>query len=116
MSYRYYPAVRSVDRSAFGVVPRSTLYMAGVGAIVGGTSAVAKNIRRVRDSQISREDAVKDTMKEAAGAGLATAAAAAVVRSVGATGLLSLAGVLVVATSAKYFIDSVVGPEKSPVP
>ncbi|MBC2712737.1 MAG: magnetosome protein MamC [Desulfosarcina sp.] len=85
-----------------------------MGAIIGGTAAAAKNIRRVKDAEINREEAVRNTIKEAAGAGLATAAATAVVGAVGATGLLSLVGILAMATGTKYLWDATTAPEKAP--
>ena len=95
-------------------VPRATLSMGGVGAVIGGTAAAAKNIRRVKEAEISREEAVRNTLKEAAGAGLATAAATAVIGAVGARGLLSLVGILTVATGTKYLWDAAVAPGKKP--
>ena len=92
--------------------PQVVLAMGGVGAIVGGTAAAARNIRRVKDARITREDAIKDTLREAAGAGLATATATVVVRAVGATGLLSLVGILAAATGAKYFWDAATAAPK----
>ncbi|GBC63516.1 hypothetical protein DENIS_4510 [Desulfonema ishimotonii] len=86
-------------------VPRASLMMAGVGAIVGGTAAAAKNIRRVREQQIDRREAVKDTAKEAAGAAVATGTATAVMGYVRAGSLVSLLGTIVVATGTKYLWD-----------
>lgn len=63
---------------------------------------------------INREEAVSDTIKEAAGTGLATATATAVVGAVGATGLLSLIGVLAAATGTKYLWNAATEPEKTP--
>ena len=106
MSYARYPAARAVANRTTGIVPRATAKMAGVGAIIGGTAAAAKNMRRVGNSQITREEAVIDTIKESAGAGLATAAATAAVTAAGATGFFSLLGIVVVATGTKYLWDS----------
>ena len=106
MSYARYPAARAVATRTTGIVPRATAKMAGVGAIIGGTAAAAKNMRRVGNSQATREEAVIDTIKESAGAGLATAAATAAVTAAGATGFFSLLGIVVVATGTKYLWDS----------
>ncbi len=80
--------------------------------MIGATAATAKNIQRVSNEEITRQEAVKDVLKEAAGTGLATAAAAAAVHATGARGLLSLVGVLAVATGAKYVWNSAIGAEK----
>jgi hypothetical protein len=97
------------------LVPRATLAMGGLGAIIGGTGAAAKNIRRVKNKEIEREDAVRDTLRESAGTGLATAAGTAVIGVAGVTGLLSLAGMLAVATGAKYLWDTATNPAQLPV-
>jgi hypothetical protein len=113
MSYSKHPAAYAATTRVTRFVPQASLAMGGLGAVIGGTAAAARNIRRVKDEGISREEAVKDTGREAAGAGLATAAATAVVGAVGATGLLSLVGVLAVATGAKYLWDSASTPRKA---
>ena len=105
MSYSRYPAARAVTTRTTDIVPRAAAKMAGVGAIIGGTAA-AKNMRRVGNSEISKEEAVMDTIKGSARAGLATAAATAAVTAAGATGFFSLLGIVVVATGAKYLWDS----------
>jgi len=110
MSYSHHPMAQSAMTLANRSVPRSSLAMGGVGAIIGGTAAAAKNIRRVKDGEIHREEAVRDTIKEAAGAGLATAAATALVGVFGATGLLSLVGIIAVATGTKYVWDAATAP------
>lgn len=113
MPYSKYPATRTATAKTTRFVPQNTLAMAGVGAIIGGTAAAAKNIRRVKHAEIKRDEAVKDTIKEAAGAGLATATATAVVGAIGATGLLSLVGLLSVATGTKYLWDAMTAPERT---
>jgi len=116
MSHPKHPAIYPSTTRVARFVPSAALAMGGAGAIIGGTAAAAKNIRRVKNEEIKREEAVKDTMKEAAGAGLATAAATAVVGAVGATGLLSLAGILAVATGTKYLWDAAADTEKRAQP
>lgn len=106
MSYGRYPAARASGTYVTQWLPRASLAMGGVGMIVGGTAAAAKNIRRVESAEINREEAVRDTFKEAAGAGLSTATATAVIGAVGATGFLSLFGAAAVATGAKYLWDA----------
>ncbi|GEM_PF-2473453 len=109
-----HPVAHAAATKVTRFVPQATLAMGGVGAIIGGTAAAAKNIRRVKDAEINREEAVRDTIKESAGAGLATATATAVVGAVGATGLLSLVGILAMATGTKYLWDAATAPEKAP--
>ncbi len=86
---------------------RPTLAMGAVGAIVGGTAAAARNISRVNKDEITRSEAVKDSLKEAGTTGVATATATAVVSSIGLTGTLSLVGLVAVAIGAKYATDKV---------
>jgi hypothetical protein len=114
MSFSHHPMAHSAMTNATRSVPRSSLAMGGVGAIIGGTAAAAKNIRRVKDGEIHREEAVRDTIKEAAGAGLATAAATALVGVFGATGLLSLVGIVAVATGTKYVWDAATASASRP--
>lgn len=116
MSYPKHHSPSETPMKVTRFVPSATLAMGGVGAIVGGTAAAAKNIRRVKNEEINRQEAVKDTVKEAAGTGLATAVATAVVHAVGATGLLSLVGILAVATGSKYLWDAATEPGKAPAP
>ncbi len=111
MSDKHYPMVYGASRNAPRMVPQASLAMGGLGAIIGGTAAAAKNIRQVKNDEVNREEAVKDTLKETAGAGIATAAATAVVGAVGATGLIGVLGILTVATGTKYLYDSAMTPE-----
>ncbi len=84
---------------------RATLAMGAVGAIVGGSAAAAQNIARVKHKEVTREQAVKNSLKEAGTTGLATAVATAAVGAVGLTGALSLVGMVAVAIGAKYVVD-----------
>ena len=110
-----HPVVSTVAPRVTKFAPCAALAMGGVGAIIGGTAAAAKNIRRIKNEEIKREEAVKDTFKEAAGAGFATAAATAVVGVIGATGLLSLVGILAIATGTKYVWDAATVTKKSEI-
>ncbi len=109
--YGYYPSARYQDSRVTSYVPRAALSMAGVGAIVGGTAAAAKNIRKLKNAEITHEEAVKDTIKQAAGAAVATGTATAAVGATGVTGVVSLLGILVVATGTKYLWDGITGTE-----
>jgi hypothetical protein len=118
MSYTQYPVSYTASKNVSHLAPHAGLAMGGLGAIIGGTAAAAKNIRRVKNEEIDREEAVRDTLKETAGAGIAAATAAVVVRSVGATGLFGLVGIMAVAAGAKYVWDSAMTPKtaKNPAP
>lgn len=84
---------------------RATVAMGAVGAIVGGAVAAARNYDKVKTKELSREAAVKDVLKETGTTGLATATATALVSALGFTGLLSLAGIVVVTAGAKHLAD-----------
>ena len=110
--YPVQPAPLKVNRQ----VPNVTLTAGSVAAIIGGSSALAKNIRKVKQEEITREEAVKDTLREAAGAGLATAAGAAAVGAVGASGWFSLLGFFTAATGVKYLLNSATAQEAPAAP
>jgi len=88
-----------------GIAPRASLAMGAAGAIIGGTAAAARNIDRVRQGQMTREDAVRDVIKETGTTGISTAMATAAVSAVGVTGIFSLLGFVSVAVGAKYLAD-----------
>jgi len=88
-----------------GIAPRAALATGAAGAIVGGSIAAARNIGKVRRREISREDAVRDVIKESGTTGISTAMATATVSAVGLTGMLSLLGFVTVAVGAKYLAD-----------
>ncbi len=85
--------------------PRATLAMGAVGVVVGGAIAAAKNYDKVKKSEMTREDAVKDVLKESGTTGLATATATAVVGVLNLPGLISLAGIVVVTAGTKRLAD-----------
>ncbi|MDK2954597.1 MAG: hypothetical protein PWQ57_93 [Desulfovibrionales bacterium] len=87
------------------IAPRASLAMGAAGAIVGGAVAAARDIDKVKKGDMTREEAVKDVLKESGTTGLATAAATAVVSSLGLTGVLSLAGLVAVAVGTKRLAD-----------
>lgn len=89
-----------------GIAPRASLAMGAAGAIVGGSVAAARNIRKVRQGEMSREHAVKNALTESGATGISTAMATAAVTAVGLTGFLSLFGFVAVAVGAKYLADA----------
>lgn len=76
-----------------------------IGAIVGLSGAAAKNIKDHRDGLIPAKWAFYDTGKEGLGAGIATAASAVAVGSVGGGLALCLGTAVVAATATKYVWD-----------
>ena len=99
-------AMKSGAASTAGVVSRSALNLGGVGAMVGGVAAAAQVIPQVRNNQMSAGQATREVVKEAAGAGVATAAGAAVAGAVGLGGFVSLLAMFGVATGVKYLWNS----------
>lgn len=91
-----------------GFAPRASLAMGAAGAIVGGSIAAARNIAKVEKQEMTREEAVRDVLKESGTTGLSTAMATAVVSAAGLTGILSLVGLVSVAVGAKYLADKAV--------
>ena len=85
------------------LLPAATTAAGSVGAIVGGTAAAAKDIKRVKEGEMTKGAAVADIGKEAVGTGLATAAGVALTGALGITGLLGLVSIVGVSAGAKYF-------------
>ena len=84
------------------LLPAATTAAGSVGAVVGGTVAAAKDIKRVGDGVMTKGEAAADIGKEAVGTGLATAAGVAVTGALGITGLLGLVSIVGVSAGAKY--------------
>lgn len=76
-----------------------------LGAVVGGSAAAAKNYKDHKRGVIDKREALVDTGKEAAGAGVATAFSAVVAGVVGTGLVLSLGAAFVSAAAAKYAWD-----------
>ena len=85
------------------------------GAMVGGTAAAAKSIRKVNNGEATREEAVMDVAREAGSTAVAAGAATAVTSGLGLGPVLSLLGIAVAATGVKYALDSVL-QKKTPMP
>jgi len=84
------------------LLPAATTAAGSVGAVVGGTVAAAKDLKRVNDGEMTKGEAAADIGKEAVGTGLATAAGVAVTGAIGITGLLGLVSIVGVSAGAKY--------------
>ncbi len=76
-----------------------------LGAIVGGAGALAKNYKSNMDGEISTQDAIYDTAKEATGAGVATWISALAVGAVGGGLFVSITTAVIAAAGVKYAWD-----------
>ncbi|HAT51476.1 MAG: magnetosome protein MamC [Nitrospirae bacterium] len=76
-----------------------------LGAVVGGSGALAKNIKRKARHEISQRELIVDTSKEAAGAGVATAFSAFTAGLVGGGLATSLGTAFIAAVVGKYAWD-----------
>ena len=98
-----YPAYRTPSY----VYPSKLYLNAGVvGLIVGGTSALAVNLHKVQDKQMTPMTAATDSLAKGAAAGVATATATAVTSSLTSGGFLSLALMVATSTGVAYVIYS----------
>ncbi len=96
---------------------RVAFAMGGVGAIMGATSAAAKNISMVKKNEIGGIEAAKSVLKESAGVGLATATATVVIGVVSPkSSFLSILGFAVIATGTKMLWDKGAYSEKKALP
>ncbi|MBF0359162.1 MAG: magnetosome protein MamC [Magnetococcales bacterium] len=76
-----------------------------LGGIVGGSAALAKNIKKKREGTISNREIAVDTGKEAVGAGVATAFSAFSAGLVGGGLAVSLGTAFVAAAAGKFAWD-----------
>lgn len=83
----------------------TTIGMGALGAIIGGTNAIAKNVQQVRTGAITESEAVKDIGKEALKNGVVTAATFVTVASFGGELILSVGLTLVIGSTLKYAWD-----------
>ncbi|MFZ5451070.1 MAG: hypothetical protein ACOZF2_04270 [Thermodesulfobacteriota bacterium] len=113
----YYPPQAAAypysARTVSPLVPRMSLISGVLGAAAVGAGAAAKGIRLVKEGAMTREEAVRHTIQEAAGGGIASAVAAAVTGAVGASGILGILAFVATATGAKYLWDTAVSPAKT---
>lgn len=91
-------------------VPHNIAAAAGLGALIGATGAAAHAIHQARQGNMTNQEAAIHTVKEAAGTGLATAAAVGVVGSTSMHGALGIVGLLAVGTGVKYMWDQTIAP------
>ncbi|ABK44766.1 hypothetical protein Mmc1_2265 [Magnetococcus marinus MC-1] len=76
-----------------------------LGGVIGGSAALAKNLKAKQRGEITTEEAVIDTGKEALGAGLATTVSAYAAGVVGGGLVVSLGTAFAVAVAGKYAWD-----------
>lgn len=91
------------------LLPAATSAAGSAGVIVGGTVATARDIKRVKDGEMTKSQAVVDVAKESVGTGLSTAAGVAVVGALGFGGLLGILGFVGVASGTKYLWNKAFG-------
>lgn len=78
-----------------------------LGMVVGGSAALASNLHKVQDKEMTMREAFVDSLAKGAGAGVATAAATAVVSSVRLGSFGSFVLMLATATGVGYVLNSV---------
>lgn len=76
------------------------------GALVGGALSAAKNMKDAKENKITRDEALRNTAKDAAGSGVATAAGLFIAGALGVGGLGSLLVLAGATAGAKYLWDS----------
>jgi hypothetical protein len=77
--------------------------------------ATARDVKRVKDGEMTSSQAVADVTKETLGTGLSTAVGAAVAVGLGVGGLLGLVGFVGVSAGTKYLWNKATAgkPEKA---
>lgn len=107
MYFTYPPAVYAGPyvRHAPPLAP-SPLMMGAVGAMIGGTAAAAANMKKVQQSTISTEEAIRKTLKTGVNSALATAAATVVAGMLGQErSLLTLVAMFATGTAVMYLLE-----------
>lgn len=94
-----------VNFSLFNFLTQSAVGVGVLGALVGGGAAAAKTLADHRRGLVDRDHVIRETGKEAAGVGIASAASVVAAGAVGGGLILSLGTILVTATAAKYAWD-----------
>ncbi len=116
MSYQtYYPQTYQQNATQTRTYPVAGTYPAThyalpaglFGTMVGGTAALAANLHKVRENEMTMGRAFVDSLAKGAGAGVATAAAAGVVSSFRTSGLTSVVLMAATATGVGYILNSV---------
>ncbi len=103
---QYYSGTAANGPSMIFSPTRMAIGMGVLGFMVAGTAAAAFNIRKVKKNEITREEAVVNTLKKGASAGLSTAAASVVSTIVDGGPVISLVTMAVTGTGVMYLLDS----------
>ncbi len=109
--YQPYPT------SAYGYPQPGGVAVLGVtGALLAGSMAAAQAIRKVKNKELDNAQALSQVAKESLGAGIATAAGAAVGKTLFQSGPLSLAAMIAVSIGVKYAYDELLMPKTAERP
>ena len=95
-----------IHTAAPSLYPSAILATGILGAVATGSAALATDLHRVQDEQISMPQAVTDSLLKGAGGGVAIAAAAAAARSIGGGSLINLAVMVSMATGVGYLLTT----------
>lgn len=90
-----------------------TMALTGFGAILGGVGALARDIRRVKAGEMTKGEASRDVLMEAAGTGVAAGVGGSVAHAVSKPGILSLAVMIAAGVGAKYVWDGLTLPNEA---
>jgi len=106
MTQHEYPMQGYENQQAMQLQQDANLLLdaAKTGAVVGATGAAALNLHRMRNDQVTWQQALSNTAKVGFTAGLATAAATAVGRIFVRHPVLSLAATLATGTAVMYVL------------
>ncbi len=97
----------SHDKKLYSLVSPATAGAMLFGAVVGGVAAAAASARKVKEGTMSAREAAFSSLREAGTTGLASGAGVAAMSALRVGGATGLVGIAVVATGAKYLLDSV---------
>ncbi len=87
-----------------------------LGAAVGGAITAFKNAGKVNNGEMSKDEALKDSLREAGTFGASTGTAAAVVTPLPLGPVSSALGYVAVASGTKYMLNQVIPAQKKPNP
>ena len=106
----YYPATPTYHLARTttpALYPTAVLATGVIGAVAGSSAAMAVNLHRVQDNQMTMLQAGIDSLAKGAGAGVATAAGVAIAKAVGGGSLATLLVMLGTATGVGYMLNAV---------
>lgn len=81
------------------------------GAVTGATLASLRSLKKIRENEITPQDAAKEIIKDSAVLGTATGIGFSTVSLLGLTGLVSIAGIALVTAGTKYGIETALEKE-----